>query len=101
MNSPNYLDLLKLAAPETVVAVTALLVLAADLVALRGVEQRFRFIIGGMIACVGCIGGIVWMLISHTHENAFAGMLVVNPLTQCVKIALLALTIFTILLSMD
>jgi NADH-quinone oxidoreductase subunit N len=97
----NYLDLLKLAVPETVVVATALMVLAADLVALRGVEQRFRFVICGMIACVGCLGAIVWMLISHTHENAFAGMLVVDPLTQLVKIALLALTIFTILLSMD
>jgi len=97
----HFLDLLKLAVPETVVVLTALFVLAADLVALRGLERRFRFIIGGMIACLGCVGGIVWMLISHTHENAFAGMLVVDPLTQLVKIALLALTIFTILLSME
>jgi NADH-quinone oxidoreductase subunit N len=97
----NYLELLKLAAPETIVVVTALLVLAADLVAMRELEPRFRFLIGGMIACIGCVGGIVWMLISHTHENAFAGMLVVDPLTQFVKIGLLALTIFTILLSMD
>jgi len=97
----NFLDLLKLAVPETIVVLAVLFVLAADLVALRGVERRFRFIIGGMIACVGCVGGIVWMLISHTHENAFAGMLVVDPLTQFVKIALLALTIFTILLSME
>jgi NADH-quinone oxidoreductase subunit N len=97
----NYLDLFKLAVPETIIVVTALVVLAADLVALREVELRFRFIIGGMIACVGCAGAIVWMLISHTHANAFGGMLVVDPLTQLVKIALLALTIFTILLSLD
>jgi NADH-quinone oxidoreductase subunit N len=97
----NYLDLLKLAVPETLVVLTALFVLAVDLVALRGVDRRFRFIIAGMIASIGCLGGIVWMLISHTNENAFAGMLVVNPLTQCVKIAILAMTIFTILLSMD
>src|SRR5215475_2924367 len=92
----NYLELLKLALPETIIAITALLVLAVDLVALREIEVRFRFIIGGMIACVGCVGAIVWMLISHTHANAFGGMLVVDPLTQFVKIALLVLTIFTI-----
>lgn len=97
----NYLDLLKLAVPETIVVVTALVVLASDLIAMRDVELRFRFIIGGMIACVGCVGAMVWMLISHTHANAFGGMLVVDPLTQFVKIALLALTVFTILLSMD
>jgi len=97
----TYLDLLKLAVPEVIITLTALVVLAADLVALRGVEQRFRFIIAGMISCIGCAGGIAWMLISHANENAFEGMLVVNPLTQLVKISILALTIFTILLSMD
>ena len=50
----NYLELLKLAAPETIVVVTALTVLAADLVALRGLELRFRLIIGALISCVGC-----------------------------------------------
>jgi NADH-quinone oxidoreductase subunit N len=97
----SYLELFKLAVPETIVVFTALLVLAVDLIALREVNQRFRFIIGGMIACIGCVGGIVWMLISHTHANAFSGMLVVDPLTQCVKISLLALTVFTILLSVE
>lgn len=97
----SYLELVKLALPETIIAITALAVLAADLIALRELDLRFRFIIAGMIACVGCVGAIVWMLISHTHANAFAGMLVVNPLTQFVKIALLVLAIFTILLSME
>ncbi len=97
----NYLELLKLALPETIIAVTALIVLAVDLIALREIEVRFRFIIGGMIACVGCVGAIVWMLITDTHANAFGGMLVVDSLTQFVKIALLGLTFFTVLLSMD
>lgn len=97
----NYLELLKLALPETIVVVTALIVLAVDVVTMRELELRFRFIIAGMIACVGCFGAIAWMLISHTHANAFGGMLVIDPTTQFVKIALLALTIFTILLSMD
>src|SRR5215469_4395824 len=100
-NAMSYLELLKLAMPETIIVVTALAVLAADLISLRELELRFRFIIGGMIACVGCVGAIVWMLISHAQANAFAGMLVVDPLTQFVKIALLVLAIFTILLSMD
>jgi NADH-quinone oxidoreductase subunit N len=97
----SYLELLKLALPETIVAATALIVLAVDLVALQELDRRFRFIIGGMIACVGCGGAIVWMLISNTHADAFGGMLVVDPLTELVKIVLLGLTIFTILLSME
>src|SRR4051812_33014493 len=91
----NFHDLLKLTVPEIVIVGTALLVLAADLVALRDLDRRFRFIICSMIACVGCVGAIVWMLISHEHVNPFAGMLVVDPVTQCVKISLLALTVFT------
>src|SRR5690349_19565004 len=97
----NFLDLLKLACPETIISVTALIVLALDLIALREVEQRFRFIIVGMIASIGCLGAIAWMLISHEQMNPFAGMLVVDPLTQIVKISILALTIFTILLSIE
>jgi NADH-quinone oxidoreductase subunit N len=97
----NFQDLLKLSVPEIVIVGTALLVLAADLVSLRDLDRRFRFIICGMIACVGCVGAIVWMLISHERMNPFAGMLVVDPVTQCVKISLLALTVFTILLSVD
>ncbi len=34
----SYFDLLKLAAPETIVVMTALVVLLVDLVAMRGVE---------------------------------------------------------------
>jgi len=38
----SYLELLKLAAPETVLVITVLVVLAADLVALADLELRFR-----------------------------------------------------------
>ena len=97
----NYLELLKLALPETIVVVTALVVIAVDLLALHELDKRFRFIIGGMIASIGCVGAIVWMLISSTEANAFGGMLVVDPLTKFVKIVVLVLTICTILLSME
>jgi len=97
----NYLELLKLAAPETIVAVAALVVLAVDLTTMRELDTRVRFIIGGMIAGVGCVAAILWMLALPAQANAFAGMLVVEPLTQFVKIALLALTIFTVLLSIE
>ena len=97
----SYLELLHLALPETIVVLTALVVLAIDLTSMRGLETRYRFIIGGLIACVGCAAAIAWMLVMPAHENAFAGMLVVDPLTQLVKICLLALTIFTVLISIE
>src|SRR5438105_1738300 len=99
--SMNYLELLKLAAPETIVVVTALVVLAADLVALRGLELRFRLLIGALISCVGCAAGIGWMLVLPDHANFLEGMLVIDPLTLLVKMAVLVLAIFTILISIE
>lgn len=97
----NYLELLKLAAPETIVVLTALAVLAIDLTSMRGLETRLRFVIGGLLTCVGCAAAILWMLVMPEQANAFGGMLVVTPLTQLVKICLLALTIFTVLISIE
>jgi NADH-quinone oxidoreductase subunit N len=97
----NYLQLLSLAVPETIVVIAALAVLTADLFALRDVELRLRLMIGGMIACAGCVAAMAWMLVIPAHANALGGMLVVDPLVQLVKVALLVLTVFTVLLSMD
>lgn len=101
MNEPNYLELLKLAAPETIVVLTALAVLAADLLAMRELEPRFRLLIGAMISCVGCVVAIGWMAALPEQSNFMEGLLVVNPLTQFVKVALLVLAIVTLLLSVE
>jgi len=97
----NYLELLKLAAPETIIVIVALVALVIDLTTLRELETRMRFVIAGMIACVGCAAAILWMLVIPEHADAFAGMLVVNPTTQFVKICILVLTIFTVLVSLE
>jgi len=97
----SYLELFRLAAPETIVVIVALLVLAVDLVAGLGLDIKYRFIISGMVACVGCALAIAWMLVLPAHGNAANGIFVVDPLTQYVKVALLVLTIFTVLISMD
>jgi NADH-quinone oxidoreductase subunit N len=97
----NYLDLLKLAAPETIVVIAALAALVIDLTTLHDLETRTRFVIGGMIACVGCAAAILWMLVVPDNADTFHGMLVVNPLTQYVKMCVLVLTIFTVLISLE
>ena len=97
----SYLELLKLAAPETIVVIAALAALLIDLTAMRGLEVRVRFTIGGMISCVGCLAAIMWMVVMPAHANALEGMLVADPLTQLVKICLLALTVFTVLISIE
>jgi NADH-quinone oxidoreductase subunit N len=97
----SYLELLKLAAPETIIVIAALAVLAADLVALRELEVRFRQIIGGMIACVGCLAAIGWILALPEKADIMSGIFVIDPMGQLVKVALIALTVFTVLTSMD
>ena len=97
----SYLALLRLAVPETIVVITALVVLAADLVAMRELEVRFRLLIGALISCVGCAAAIAWMLVMPEHANYLHGMLVVDPLTRLVKIAVLALAVFTLLISIE
>src|SRR5436309_54216 len=97
----SYLHLLKLAAPETIIVVKALVVLAVDLLAMREMELRFRLVISAMISCVGCVAAIGWMAALPQHTDFFEGMLVLDPLTQLVKIALLVLTIFTLLISIE
>ena len=101
MSAVNYLELLQLAAPETIVVLTVLVLLAADALALRGLELRFRLLISAMIACVGCAVAIAWLLAFPQQAALLEGMFVVDPLTQLIKVALLLLTIFTVLLSVE
>src|SRR5882724_13009312 len=99
----SYLELLKLAAPETIVTVAALLALAVDLLVMREQPLRYRLMIGTLVSCVGCVAAIFWMINIPAHVNfpGGAGFLVVDPLTQLVKQILLVLTIFTAALSLE
>ncbi len=54
-----------------------------------------------MVACVGCVARDRLDADLARDTRMPGGMLVVDPLTQLVKIALLVLTIFTVLLSME
>jgi len=99
----SYLELLRLAAPETVVVLTALLALSVDLLVMRDQPLRSRLLIGGLLSMLGCLVAIVWMSGTQTVENFpdGAGMLVVTPLSQLVKQAVLVLTVFTVALSLN
>lgn len=97
----NYLDLLKLCAPETIVVLTALVVLFLDLAWLRTEPNRTRMTLAAMFTTFGCVAGFAWMLVVPEKATLLNGMLVVDPLTQLVKQALLVLTVFTALLSIE
>jgi NADH-quinone oxidoreductase subunit N len=51
------------------------------------------------LASIGCAGAIARILLAPEAANLLDGMLIANPLIHLVQIALLTLTIFTLLLS--
>ena len=95
----NYLEVLRVAAPEIVLTVTVLLVLAVDLVALRGESVARRFGIGTMVSILGCLLAAVFTFTHYGSSDPLHGLLIVDPLTNFLKLTLLVLTVFTLLIS--
>src|SRR2546421_1067500 len=89
----NYLDLFKLASPEAVVAVTALVVLALGLAHGRtpGVCSA--------AATAGILFAIAAVFKLPPNATLFGGMLVITPLTSLFKIICLVLAFFTVILA--
>lgn len=97
----DYAQLLRLALPEVIVVATALIVMGTDFLLLRRCNTRVRFVIAAGIASIGCVAAIVRIMLAPEVANILNGVLVANPLTHLVQIAVLTLTIFTLLLSVD
>src|SRR5437588_10372589 len=110
----SYLDLLKLAAPEAIVTLTALVVLVIGLTTSRGtvvagvsvaMPQRGAVGTAGstafctLVAALGLIMAIEAVLMLPAHANLFRGMLVISPLNSLFQIVCLILAFFTILLA--
>jgi len=89
----SYLELLKLASPEAIVAVTALAVLGVGLASTRASG------ICSFAATLGLALAIGAVMILPQHATLFHGMLVITPLTSLFKIICLALAFFTVLLA--
>jgi NADH-quinone oxidoreductase subunit N len=99
MNSTNYTQLLQLVMPQVIVVATALITLAIDRLFLRNRATSLRFAVAAGLASLGCIAAILRIIYCLAQANLFDGMLIANPLTHFVQIALLVLTICTLLLS--
>jgi NADH-quinone oxidoreductase subunit N len=98
MTTFNYLDLLRLVWPEVIVVIAALCVLSVDLMILRTSGTRLRVSVGAMLSLAGCAAAVAWMLHTPQYANVLDGMVVLSPLVQRVQIALLILTMLTILI---
>ena len=86
----SYLELLKLAAPEAIVVVTALAVLTIGLITARAL------VLGPIVAVLGVSVAIGAVLMLPLHANLFGGMLVISPLNSLFKIICLVLAIATV-----
>jgi NADH-quinone oxidoreductase subunit N len=110
----SYLELLKLASPEAIVVITALVVLAIGLAKNRvgvvaGVSPAKPPSSGAgpaagpdfcsLIAALGLAGAIGTVLMLPRNAVLFGGMLVITPLTSLFKIICIALAFFTVLLT--
>jgi NADH-quinone oxidoreductase subunit N len=91
-------ELLRLTAPEIVVAIAGLLVLILDLGFLRQAMLAVRFRAAAVLSCIGCAIALGILMKLPAQGALPAGMLVVNPLTQLVQIVLVILTILVLLL---
>ena len=97
----NYGELLSLAAPETIVVVTALLVLGVDLWRARSQPLRQRMNLAVALGVLGCVASFLWMFYVPANEKILNGVLVVDPLTLLLKQALLVLSVFTLIISFE
>ena len=87
----NYFELLRLAAPETVLVVTALIVLAL------GLWQAHAQALCSAAAAAGLLFASSAVLMLPAQASLLNGMLVVTPLVSLFKIICLALAFFTVI----
>jgi NADH-quinone oxidoreductase subunit N len=95
----NYLEVFRAAAPEAALAITVLVVLMVDLVAISGESIERRFQTGVLVSIIGCLMAMFFTFTHYGHTDPLHGLLVVDPLTNFLKLVLLGLTVFTMLIS--
>jgi NADH-quinone oxidoreductase subunit N len=97
----DYVQLLQLVWPEIILVAAALIAVAVDLLLLRKQITRLRFAVAASLGSFGCIAAILRLVLAPVHANILDGTLIANPLVCLVQIAVLVLTIFILLLSVD
>jgi NADH-quinone oxidoreductase subunit N len=91
----NYYDLLRLAAPETVLVVTALIVLALGLSSSRASNLCSAAAAAGLLFASSAV------LMLPAQASLFNGMLVITPLVSLFKVICIALAFFTVILARE
>lgn len=95
----SYFDIFKLAVPETILVIGALLVLLFNVVLLRESSSNDRSAFLATFSAVFCVIGIAWLQFIPAYGEAVDGMIVMDPTTALVKQCILGLTALTALIS--
>ena len=85
------LSLLQLLAPESILAETALLVLIAGL--FKSAAQKRGMLLS--LTLLGGLGAVVMFFLYPQNANIAHGMVVLDPLTRIIKLAILVLSLIT------
>jgi NADH-quinone oxidoreductase subunit N len=101
MITVGFPELFRLVVPEVIVVITALAVLAVDLLLKRTTTLSARLASGAAISCIGCVIAIVQMLVVPQQANVLDGMLALSPQTEMIQVALLVMAMLVILLSIN
>ncbi len=100
MSRGVYMEMTRLAGPEIVVVVTALVVLGIDLFAGRGWSGTVRVRVCSMIGVAGCAVAVAWMFGFDYRGEVGPGMMVVDGVTRVVKVAILGMAGLAVLVGM-
>lgn len=101
MSQPAYLELLRLAAPEAILALSVVVILAADLAGLRESALRTRRLFACLISTSGCAVAVAWLLAISPKGSLPNGVFLLDDLTLTLKLVILGLTVPALLLSVD
>lgn len=99
MISIDYRTLTQMARPEIFLVVTALIVLGLDVSVLRRAHARTRFTVASLLGAVGCAVAIANLTMVTSQTSILEGALLTDPVIRFVQIAILVLSIVTLLLS--
>jgi NADH-quinone oxidoreductase subunit N len=97
----DYRQLFIAVVPETIVVITAFLVLLLDFAWLRQFPPRTRTTLLASFAAAGCLLAMIRLGLDASNYRLDSALFVVSPITQWVKRIILALTIFTGFLSVQ
>jgi NADH-quinone oxidoreductase subunit N len=97
----SLLELLKLFIPETMLALTAMMVLLVDLTWLREGSLAQRMKTAAILTALGCLAALTWLLAMPQAGSLFNGMASIGPLSQLTKVVLVILTMAAAVLSRE